>query len=61
MSNKFVLSDHAREEASRRGIDETTVQQVAEAPEQIVPVRLGRTFANPVSSFRPTAECILSV
>jgi hypothetical protein len=38
----LVLTDHARFEAARRGIDEATVLSVAQAPEQVVPVRPGR-------------------
>jgi hypothetical protein len=43
MSGKrLVLSAHARWRAERRGIDETTVLEVAAAPEQVLPVRPGR-------------------
>lgn len=43
MSGKpFVLSEHARWRAERRGIDEATVFEVAAAPEQVAPVRPGR-------------------
>jgi len=38
----IVLSDHVRHQAARRGIDEAIVRAVAEAPEQVVPVREGR-------------------
>jgi len=43
MSEKpFVLSEHARWRAERRGIGEATVSEVAAAPEQVIPVRPGR-------------------
>lgn len=32
-----ILSDHARRQASRRGIDEVTLRAVAESLQQIVP------------------------
>ena len=42
MSGRIVLTDHAKAEARRRGISEETVLQVANAPEQRLPVRAGR-------------------
>jgi hypothetical protein len=39
---EIVLSEHARIEAARRGIDEDTVREVASRPEQRVTVRPGR-------------------
>lgn len=33
---------HALEQAARRGVDEATVAQIAERPEQVVEVRPGR-------------------
>jgi len=37
-----ILSDHARRQAARRGIDDAAALGVAAAPEQVVPVRSGR-------------------
>lgn len=42
MSSSPVLSDHARKEAARRGIDEAIVRAVAEAPEPVLVVRVRR-------------------
>ena len=42
MSRPVVLSDHAKAEADRRGISESTVLQIISAPEQRVRVRPGR-------------------
>ena len=42
MSRLVVLSDHAKAEAERRGIGESTVLQVVAAPEQRVRVRADR-------------------
>ncbi len=36
------ISAHAFEQAARRGVDEATLRQVAERPEQVVEVRPGR-------------------
>ena len=54
MSRPVVLSDHAKAEAGRRHISESTVMQVAAAPEQRVRVRADREvrqsrIADPVS------------
>lgn len=38
----LVLSDHARQQAARRGIDESTLRSVAASPEQTLTVRPGR-------------------
>jgi hypothetical protein len=38
----FVLSPHARREMGRRGIQESTIRQVLEAPGQRLSVRPGR-------------------
>lgn len=38
----LIVSEHARSWAARRGLDQTTVLEVAAAPEQVVPVRPGR-------------------
>ena len=42
MNQRVVLSDHARAEARRRAIGESTALQVAATPEQSVAVRAGR-------------------
>lgn len=42
MTDKLTLSEHAREQAARRGVNETTVLEVADAPEQRQPIRQGR-------------------
>lgn len=39
---RITVTDHARWEATRRGIDEATVLRVARRPEQAVQVRPGR-------------------
>ena len=54
MSRPVVLSDHAKAEAERRHISESTVMQVAAAPEQRVRLRADREvrqsrIADPVS------------
>lgn len=38
----ITLSDHARRQAARRGLDEALVLEVARSPEQVIPVRPGR-------------------
>ena len=42
MSSEIKISEHASEQASRRGLSEETVLGVARAPEQRVSVRPGR-------------------
>jgi hypothetical protein len=49
----LVFSDHVRRQAARRGIDEATVRSVAEAPEQVVPVRAGREVRQSRVRFPP--------
>lgn len=49
----IILSDHVRLQAVRRGIDESIVQAVAEAPEQVVPVRAGREVRQSRVPFPP--------
>jgi len=39
---KITISDHARWQASRRGLDEAVVLEIARTPEQVIPVRPGR-------------------
>jgi len=39
---EIVISDHARFEMSRRGIDETMVTAVAQSPEQVLEAGEGR-------------------
>ena len=36
------VSAHALDQARRRGVDEATLDRVADRPEQVVPVRPGR-------------------
>jgi len=54
-----ILSDHARRQAARRGISEALVRSVAQAPEQVVPVREGREVRQSRVSFPPDAEPFL--
>jgi hypothetical protein len=42
LSGNISVSEHAREQASRRGLGESTVLDVARAPEQRIAVRRGR-------------------
>jgi hypothetical protein len=42
LSAELSMSQHAREQAARRGLSESTVLEVARAPEQRVVVRPGR-------------------
>ncbi len=53
---RVVLSDHARQEASRRAIPETVVRRVARSPEQVVPVRLGREVRQSTVTFPPEGK-----
>ena len=39
---KIVLSEHARMQAARRGLNEDVVLDVARSPQQRLPVRRGR-------------------
>ena len=59
MSRKAVLSDHARIESARRGIDEGIVRAVAEAPEQVVPIRTGREVRQSRVPFPPEGRVYL--
>ena len=43
-----VLTDHAREQLARRGLDERDVWQVLAAPDAVDPVRPGRVVAQKV-------------
>lgn len=43
-----VLTDHAREQLARRGLDEREVRQVLAAPDDVEPVRPGRVVAQKV-------------
>ena len=36
------ISAHALDQAARRGVDEATMTRIAERPEQVVAVRVGR-------------------
>jgi hypothetical protein len=40
----LLLSEHARQQAARRGVPEDTVMDVAVAPEQVIAVRAGRAM-----------------
>jgi uncharacterized protein DUF4258 len=42
VTGSIVLSEHARWQARRRGLDEATILTVARSPEQVFPVRPGR-------------------
>lgn len=42
MSREIKIAEHASDQASRRGLSETTVLDVARAPEQRVAIRPGR-------------------
>lgn len=42
MSGEITISEHASEQSSRRGLSDSTVLEVARAPEQRVVVRPGR-------------------
>lgn len=53
MSITRVLSDHVRRQAARRGIDEAIVRAIAEAPEQVAPVRDGREVRQSRVPFPP--------
>ncbi len=59
MKRPLILSDHVRRQASRRRIDESTIRAVAEAPEQVVPVRMGREVRQSRVAFPPTGALYL--
>ena len=42
MSSEIKISEHASEQSLRRGLSDTTVLEVARAPEQRVVIRPGR-------------------
>ena len=42
MVQRVLLSEHARQQAARRGVPESTVMDVAVTPEQVITVRAGR-------------------
>jgi hypothetical protein len=42
LDSRITLSEHAREQASRRGLSESMVLEVARAPEQRIGIRPGR-------------------
>ena len=42
MSGEIAVSEHAREQASRRSLSEATLLEVARTPEQRIAVRPGR-------------------
>jgi hypothetical protein len=49
----LVFSDHVRRQAVRRGITESVFRAVAEAPEQVVPVSIGREARQSRVTFPP--------
>ena len=59
MSVVPVLSDHVCRQAARRGIEETIVRAVAEAPEQVLPVRSGREVRQSRVPFPPDGRLYL--
>jgi len=54
-----TLTEHARREAARRGIDEATVRAVAQTPEQVVSVRAGREVRQSRVPFPPDGKVYL--
>ncbi len=56
---RLVLSDHARFEAARRGIEEATVRSVAQAPEQVLPLRPGREVRQSRMTLPPAGKLYL--
>jgi hypothetical protein len=59
VSALLVVSDHARVEIARRGLDETTVRAVAEAPEQVERIRTGREVRQSRVPFPPDGPLYL--
>jgi hypothetical protein len=55
----LVVSEHARHEAARRGLDERTIRAVAEAPEQVEQVRTGREVRQSRVPFPPDGRVYL--
>jgi hypothetical protein len=53
------LSPHAEQEASRRGIDASIIRAVANAPEQVLPVRTGREVRQSRVAFPPDGKLYL--
>jgi len=53
------LSDHARSEIARRGLEEAMAVRVASAPEQVIPVREGREVRQSRVDFFPGARAYL--
>ena len=53
------ISDHARSQAARRRLDETTVLTVARAPEQVIPLRPGREIRQSRISLPPAGKVYL--
>jgi len=51
--SRVVLSEHAKQGATRRGIPETVVRRVARSPEQTVLLRSGREVRQSRHSFLP--------
>lgn len=46
-----IVTNHARRQMQRRGLDETIVRHLLAAPDRIEPVRLGRIVAQKVLQF----------
>jgi hypothetical protein len=55
----LVLTEHARLQATRRGLDEATVLTVAQGPEQVVPIRPGREVRQSRVSIPPASDVYL--
>jgi uncharacterized protein YuzE len=55
----LVLSDHLRRQARRRGIEEAILRAVAEAPEQVAPIRPGREVRQSRVPFPPSGDTYL--
>lgn len=50
---RVTLSDHARKQMVRRGLDERLVRQVASSPDQIISVRPGREIRQSLLTLPP--------
>ena len=59
MVRPTVISEHASDQARRRGVDVSTVRKVASAPEEVVPVRRGREVRQAVVRFPPDGKLYL--
>ena len=61
MSGSLKLTDHALREAARRGIGEEIVRNVAQSPEQVLPVRPGREVRQARIFFPPEGVYLVRV